>query len=191
MKRFNGLIKTAVLRMVFRGLDQRIENGRQLQRILADESQFVPELIDFPLLSLVQQQSHQMLVFAVELSQCQHFIGRHDLRVTQRDRKQLAVSCHRRSELFLRRTFLSDQNGFLVRHRAMVRIERCDGRQRRRRCRDHQPRLDFRLTEHHVRLNARVAARLRIERGGRHQRPPCGECTGQAQRDDRRCSHAK
>ena len=128
MKRFNGLIKTAVLRMVFRGLDQRIENGRQLQRILADESQLVPESIDFPLLGLVQHQSHEVLVFAVELSQCQHFIGRHDLRVTQRDRKQLAVSFHRGCELFSGRTFLRDQHGFVVRQRASVRIECRDGR---------------------------------------------------------------
>ena len=177
--------------MVFRGLDQRIENGRQLQRILTDESQLVPESIDFPLLGLVQHQSHEVLVFAVKLSQCQHFIGRHDLRVTQRDRKQLAVSFHRGCEHLLRRTCLCHKHGLLVRHRSIVRIQRRDGRQIHSRCRGHQPGLQFRLAEHHVRLNARVAARFRIERGGRHQRPPRGDCTGQAQRDDRRCSHAE
>ena len=64
----------------------------QRQRVVADKVQLVPQSIELGGLSIIQHQSPQLIVFAMEQGQRHDLVHRHDLGVAQRRRKQLRKS---------------------------------------------------------------------------------------------------
>ena len=73
-----------------RELPKLLKGIHQGQRVLADEMQFVPHLVESGFLVVIQHQLHERFILAIEERQSDHLIDRHNLGVTERGGKNLA-----------------------------------------------------------------------------------------------------
>ena len=80
-----------LVRPILRGVLVELFKGvHQLERLLADEQQLGPQSVEFFRLLFRENQSAELIVFAVEQCQGDDLVDRDDSRVTQRDREEIA-----------------------------------------------------------------------------------------------------
>ena len=181
-ERFEDLrvgILRGVLHQLQIGIDQR-------QGIAADVVQFVPQLVELLLFGVAEHQPGELMVFAIEQRQRDHFIDGDDLGVTEGRRKQLAKVLHRRFDPCPGFTAVVDNDRCGIRHTAVVRCPGSGAGRLGHRCRQ-QTEWAIGLCGHVDQLHASLRAGLRIEPTGRHQFTPRHQIRRQADFDHSRC----
>ena len=71
-------------------LPDLLKGIHQREGILTDEMQFVPQAIERSTLRIIEDQSPELLVLAMEQGQRHHLISRNDLGIAQRGGEQAA-----------------------------------------------------------------------------------------------------
>ncbi len=154
---------------VLRGeLDELLVGGHQDQRLLADVQQLVPQAIQLGRLFAVEHQPPQLVVFAIEQVERDHFVDRDDAGVTERGRKQLSEFVEGGRESPLGGTLRPDHDG--QRRRKVERLRRSRG---------------------DLYLHARLAASLLVQAAGRDELAALDQVGRQSHNDRGRRLHAK
>ena len=120
LERLFESLEDPLLRMIDRGLQQGIQHVDHPERLATDATQFVPQLVKLGLLRLVEHQSRQVVVLAIEQRQRQRFVDRHNLRITQGRREQSAMVGQSGFEPASGLTLRCDENRVAIRDHTFV-----------------------------------------------------------------------
>ena len=111
-------VGVAILRRVFHELDVA---HLDLERLLADVPELLPEPLQRPALGLVEHEPGEVLILAMVEGQGHHLIDRHDLAVAEGRGEEAAEIVERRLEASPCRAPAADQDGSSRRHPVLSR----------------------------------------------------------------------
>ena len=168
---------------VLRGiLPELLEHVDQCDRVAADIVQFVPQAIEFGLLTVVQNQAAEGLVFAMVERERHDFVHRDDLRVAESRGEHLPELFECRLHALARRAALlgddgqSVGDGLIIRGPHPFRVgDRRSGRK--------QAGPGFRPLRQHFQLDAAFGCTLAGQCAGGHELAVCDQIGRETNRD--------